>query len=182
MTTDTNHDTPGGPAEKCDSTPIRSWLIGAGGAITASAACVAAAAVANGSFFAAWTSPGWMAAAGAFASAGVACLGQADGAVDTHCACLSRAGKNCGECRNCKNLIKAMMTVVGIDASACFGNAAIAWIPWAPQPAMWTIFGSLVAQGALVPAVVSAVVGLEKCAFRSVPANERAPEFVEGPI
>jgi hypothetical protein len=151
----------------CDISPTRNWLIAAGTGIGASAILVGAAAIANASFFGAAASPGLMIGAGVFAVGARYALSKADDALTSYCTCLKVAEKDCGgQCGNLSRNIEAISLVMSIEAPACFGTAVAAWLPWAAQPAMLVILGSLIMEGVLTTSAVAFLIALVQCAER----------------
>lgn len=158
----------------CDPTPIRNWMIACAVAIVAAAAIVVGAAIANASWWLTYLSPiGMLAAAGATGLAMVFCS-QALSALDTYCACV---GARCaGACDNLRNTLRAAMTVLGIQATACLTVAAYAWVPAAANPAQWVIIGSLLVQAALIIAAIAFYGALAACgAATAPPSNPPGP-------
>ncbi len=132
----------------CDSTPVRNWLIAALVAVFAAVAIIIGAAIANGSWWYAWTSPIGMLAAAGVTGLALVFVNRAIAALDAFCAC---AGAACaGPCRNLRAVLVAAAAVLGIQAVACLAAALVAWIPIAGQPVMWIISGALLIQAALI--------------------------------
>jgi hypothetical protein len=151
----------------CDPTPIRNWLTAILVAIIAAIALIVAAAIANSSFWLAWTSPGWMlAAAAATGAAALLCAGALS-ALETFCTC---AGSSCaGACSNMRNTVNAARVVLGIQALTCLTAALSAWIPVAGQVLMWIIIGALVIQAALIASAIGFYAQLTSCATAAPP-------------
>jgi hypothetical protein len=145
----------------CDPTPLRNWLIACVAAIFVAAATIIGAAIANGSWWYTYLSPiGMLVAAGLTLAAMGACA-MAISALDTYCACL---GARCaGQCGNLRTTLRAALTVLGIQATACATVAAYAWIPGAANPAQWVIIGSLFVQAALIISAIAFVASLVAC-------------------
>ena len=132
----------------CDLSPVRNWLLAMLAAILAAVAIIVGAAIANGSFFVAWTAPAGMLAAAAATGLAILFCGLAASALDVFCNC---AGASCaGPCGNLKDVLNAVRVMLGIQATACLAAALIAWIPVAGQPLMWIIAGALLIQAALI--------------------------------
>jgi hypothetical protein len=149
----------------CDFTPTQNWLIASAAGITASAGFVGAAAVANGSFFAAAASPALLVAAGVAASGASYALSEAIDALNQYSSCLGESGHMCqGQCRNLATNLQALKVVMAVDASACFGTALWAWIPWAAEPAILVILGAMIIQGILVASAIAFLVTVLQCA------------------
>jgi hypothetical protein len=68
-----------------------------------------------------------------------------------------------GAYSNLRNAITALITVLTIQATACFVAAGIAWIPWAGQAPMWVILGTLFIQMPLIPSLIAFGVQLVDC-------------------
>ena len=93
-------------------------------------------------------------------------------ALDTFCAC---AGAKCsGQCGNMRNTLRAGLTVLGIQATACLTVAAYAWIPGAANPAQWVIIGALIVESALIIGAIAFYSSLAACAT-SAPAPPTPP-------
>jgi len=145
----------------CDPTPIRNWLLGILAAIFGAIGLIVVAAVANGSFWLAWTSPGWMLAAAAATAVAAFLCGSALTALDVFCRC---AGPKCAvACSNMRNTLNAARVVLGIQATACLTAALPAWIPGAGQVLMWIIVGALLLQAALIISAMAFYSQLTAC-------------------
>jgi len=153
----------------CDLSPVRNWLIATLVAIFAAIAIIIGAAIANGSWWYAWTAPiGMLAAAGATGLAIIFC-GRALSALDTFCKC---AGSSCaGPCGNLRSVLIAANVVLGIQATTCLGAAAAAWIPVAGQVVMWIIIGALVIQAGLIISAFAFMSQLATCQSPSAPPS-----------
>lgn len=161
----------------CDPTPVRNWLIACVAAILVAVATIVGAAVANGSWWYTYLSPFGMLAAAATTGLAMLFCGMALSALDTVCACT---GPRCkGQCDNMRTSLKAAMTVLGIQATACLTVAAYAWIPGAAQPAQWVIIGALVILAALIISVIAFYASLAACAMP--PAAPPPPPGGGGP-
>ena len=157
----------------CDIGPFRNWLFAILAAILAAVGFIVAAAVANGSIFAAAGSPVLMGIAAALSALAALFCGFALNELNTLCACL---GVRCsGPCDNLRNTLNAIRVVLGIQATAAAGVALIAWIPVAPQPLMWIIIGALVIQAALVISLLAFLNSLERCARPAPPTGPPGP-------
>lgn len=153
----------------CDPGRVRAWLAGASAAIITSIALIGVAIGLNASFFGAPGAPVPLVAAGVSAGTAVALLSQAVSALDAFCACLQERGHHAcvGICRNLRTNLDAIRVVVGIQATACFAAAGIAWIPWAGAAPMVVIGGALVAQVFLLISAMAFYVQLENCVAES---------------
>jgi|GEM_PF-3369909 len=163
----------------CDSTSVKNWIIGCAVAIFAAAAIVIGAAIANASWWYTYLSPiGMLVAAGATGAA-MLCCSQALSALDVYCACI---GHRCnGACDNLRSTLRAAMTVLGIQATACLTVAAYAWIPGAANPAQWVIIGSLFIEAALLIAAIPFYNALVTCGSAGT-APPRPPTGTPPPI
>ena len=157
----------------CDPTPVRNWMIACAVAVLVAAAIVIGAAIANGSWWYTYLSPiGMLVAAAATGGAMVLCS-QALSALDTYCACI---GRRCdGACNNLRTTLRAAMTVLGIQATACLTVAAYAWIPGAANPAQWVIIGSLIVEAALIISAIAFYNALVACGSASTAPKPPAP-------
>jgi hypothetical protein len=159
----------------CDDTAVKVWLSIATGLVATAIGLIIAAAVANGSFFGAWASPGLMLGAAAATGGAVVALGFAASAMQEYYDCLRRVGAIGTQCAgalaNWMNNVAALKTVLGIQAAACLANAAIAWIPWGGQVQMWVILGALIAQAVLIVSLGFFISELNKCLPTPPPAS-----------
>lgn len=162
----------------CNLAPVQNWLIATLAAIFTTIAIIIGAAIANDSWWLAWTAPiGMLAAAGATGLAIIFC-GQALSALDIFCKCAS---PNCaGPCRNLRNVLVAANVVLGIQATTCLIAAAAAWIPVSGQILMWTIIGALTIQAALIISAFAFMFQLETCQSPSAPPTRPGPPT--GPV
>jgi hypothetical protein len=145
----------------CDPTPIRNWLIACAAAIVVAVATIIGAAIANGSYWYTYLSPIGMLVAAGFTGAAMGACAMALSALDTFCAC---AGAKCGgQCANMRNTLRAGLTVLGIQATACLTVAAYAWIPGAANPAQWVIIGALIVESALIIGAIAFYSSLAAC-------------------
>lgn len=156
----------------CDPTPVRNWLIACFVGILAAVATIVGAAIANGSWWYTYLSPIGMLVAAGLTGAAIGACAMALSALDTVCAC---AGDRCsGPCNNLRNVLRAAMTVLGIQVTACLTVAAYAWIPGAANPAQWVIIGALIVQSALIISAIAFYDQLSGCTARP-PAPPPAP-------
>ena len=145
----------------CDLSPVRNWLIATLVAIFAAVAIIVGAAIANGSWWYAWTALFGMLAAAAATGLAILFCGFALSALNTFCAC---AGSKCaGPCGNLRNVLIAANVVLGIQATACLAAALVAWIPVAGQPVMWIIIGALLIQTILIISAFAFMSQLATC-------------------
>lgn len=143
-------------------------------AIFAAAAIVIGAAIANGSWWYTYLSPIGMLVAAAATGGAIVLCSQALSALDTYCACLG--GRCDGACNNLRATLRAAMTVLGIQATACLTVAAYAWIPGAANPAQWVIIGSMFVQAALIIGAIAFYNALVTCGLPSTrPPRPPAP-------
>jgi hypothetical protein len=153
----------------CDPSVLRNWLIACLAGIALAVATIVGAAIANGSYWYTYLSPIGMLVAAAFTGAAIGACAMALSALDAFCTC---AGPRCsGQCNNLRTTLKAAMTVLGIQATACLTVAAYAWIPGAAQAAQWIIIGALVILTALIISAIAFLSSLTSCAttFRPAP-------------
>jgi hypothetical protein len=102
------------------------------------------AAVANSSFYYAFTAPVGMIVAAAVTGIALFCCNQAIDALNAFCEC---AGRKCaGQCGNIKNTLVAMAAVLGIQVTACLIAAATAWVVVIGQAPMYVILGAFLIQ------------------------------------
>jgi len=135
-------------------------------------ATIIGAAIANGSYWYTYLSPIGMLVAAGFTGAAMGACAMALSALDTFCAC---AGAKCGgQCDNMRNMLRAGLTVLGIQATACLTVAAYAWIPGAANPAQWVIIGALIVESALIIGAIAFYSSLAACAT-SAPAPPIPP-------
>lgn len=145
----------------CDIGPLRNWLIASLTTLIGAIGLVTAAAILNNSFFGAPASPALMIAAGVAAALAVVLLGFAISALNAYCQCLS--GRCEGQCSNLRNLLSGVVAVLGIQATACFAAAGIAWIPWAGAAPMYVILGAFIIQVPLIISGIAFALALAKC-------------------
>jgi hypothetical protein len=157
----------------CDPTPIRNWMIACAASIVLAVATIIGAAIANGSYWYTYLSPIGMLVAAAFTGAAMAACSMALSALDAFCAC---AGARCrGQCDNLRNTLRAALTVLGIQATACLTVAAYAWIPGAANPAQWVIIGALIILTALIVSAIAFYASLASCATPAPPVSPTPP-------
>jgi hypothetical protein len=162
----------------CDTSPLKNWLYAIAAAILAAIASIVMAAILNGSFWLAWTSPVAMLAAAAASFLGATFCNSALDALEVLCRCT---GDRCfGQCNNLRNILRAAAGVLGIQGTACLGAAAAAWIPYVGQPVMWIIIGALTIQFALIISAIAFMARMDECATRGVPGPGREPG--SGPV
>jgi hypothetical protein len=157
----------------CDLSPVRNWLYATLAAIVLAVAFIVGAAIANGSWWYAWTAPLPMLAAAAAAALAIFCCSSAISALDTFCAC---AGALCaGPCGNMRRVLVAANAVLGIQAIACLTAAAAAWIPVAGQVLMWIIIGALAIQVSLIVSAFAFMSQLATCQIPPTPPGKPKP-------
>lgn len=153
----------------CELTNFTGLMIGAKAAILAAIAFIIAAAIANNSFFGAAGSPALMVLAGISTLAAIGLLAAAKDAALTYYHCA----RTCtGEWNNLSQAFTALMTVLSIQATACFIVAGIAWIPWAGGVPMYAILAALIVQLALIPTLIIFGIDFVNCVER---AREGSP-------
>jgi hypothetical protein len=118
----------------------KTLVIAAAAAFAAAPIAVLVAIALNGGFFTAPGAPIPMLAAGAAAIAAGALLKKAFDLLQqmVRDGCIARECE--GKLANINNALAAAITTVGLLAAASFGVAAVAWIPWFTQPAMWAVY------------------------------------------
>jgi hypothetical protein len=146
----------------CDVSPVlvRIWLTI--GAMALAAVLIGIAAAANGSILAAWASSWWM-AAGAIATGGALALCTlAVSALDKFCACLSPRCE--GDCRNLRNTLNAIRTVLSIQAASALALVIPALVPYVAAGGMIAIIAALIGQIGLLIGVILFLARLRGCA------------------
>lgn len=127
---------------RCDDVlnNAKNFTIAAGATFGAAPIAVLVAIGLNGGFFTAPGAPVPMVIAGAAAIAAGTLLKKAWDALQdwVRSGCMSRECE--GKLSNIQNALAAAITTVGLLAAACFAVAAVAWIPWFTQPAMWAVY------------------------------------------
>jgi hypothetical protein len=118
----------------------------------------------NNSFFGAPGAPAAMVAAGIASVAAVVALRLLIVDVNEYFSCMGSPDSCSVELSNVINSINALVVVLGIQATACFVAAGIAWIPWAGSAPMYAILASLITQLALVPSLYIFMADLASCA------------------
>jgi len=153
--------------EVCDDTAVRLLLATAMASVATALGFIAAAIIANASFFGAWASPGLMVGAGIASGAAGASVGLAIAAINSYVDCLKEhglIGSQCaGQLRNVLTALGALSALLLGQAAACAGAAGVAWIPWAGATAMGIIAGTLILQGAVIPTALIFLDGLRTC-------------------
>lgn len=147
----------------CDAGALIGLLASAGALIIAATVTIGIAAALNNGFFSAPGSPAVMLAAAAMVVAAGAALAGARALAESYFQCMGAPSECLGEFNNFITNIDALIVVLGIQATASFVAAGIAWIPWAGAAPMYVILGSLIAQAALVPSLTGFWVALENC-------------------
>lgn len=152
----------------CDDRPLIAAIIAAGTFILAAIASIIIAIGLNGSFWLAPGAPGAMIAAGVTTLLAVASLLTAYFFVSSYFACMvgtdSALGLRCkGALDNFLTALFALITVLTIQAAACFAAAGVAWIPWVGSAPMWVILATLILQAALIPTLTAFFFGLRRC-------------------
>jgi hypothetical protein len=159
----------------CDLTSLYAFLGTAGGLIAGAIAAIGVAAALNNGFFSAPASPAAMVTAGGLTVAAAAAAGAARGAAEAYFQCMGSPASCAGEYQNLINALAAIITVLGIQGTACFAAAGIAWIPWAGQAPMYAILGALIIQAALIPSIIGFAVALVDCAESAAVASSTGP-------
>lgn len=141
----------------CDPGTLLSVALTATGLMTAAAIAIGVAVALNGSFFGAGGAPVPMGIAAGASAAAAALLFGATEALESYFNCAGRPP----ECELLYETTKAhLFYLAGLltaQAIASAAVAAVAWIPWAAQPAMMiilaTLVGAIVSVGALSTAI-----------------------------
>lgn len=147
----------------CDPGSLIASLVAAGVAIAVAIGFIVAAAIANNSFFGAAGSPALMVGAGVSSGVATGLLGLAKSAADAYFQCAGSPPACLGAYDNLIAALAAMITVMGIQTTACFVVAGIAWIPWAGGAPMYVILGALIIQAALIPTIIAFANALISC-------------------
>jgi hypothetical protein len=102
---------------------------------------------------------------GAGVSSGVAtgAHGHAKGAADAYFQCAGSPPACLGAYDSLIAALAAMITVMGIQTTACFVVEGIAWIPWAGGVPMYVILGALIIQAAMIPTIIAYANDLINC-------------------
>jgi len=158
-------------------------LLGTAGVLLAGAiAAVIVAAVLNNGFFSAPASPAAMVTAGLLAAAAAAALAVAKGQADSFFQCMGAPPACAGALSNLLNALTALITVLGIEATACFVAAGFAWIPWAGAAPMYVILAALIIEAVLVPTLIAFAVTLVSCAQHAATASSSSPLITAGSL
>lgn len=147
----------------CDLGALLGLLTSAGTLIVAATVTIGIAAALNNGFFSAPGSPAVMVTAGGLILAAAGALAAARVLAEDYFQCMGAPPACLGEFNNFISNIDALITVLGIQATASFVAAGIAWIPWAGAAPMYVIIGTLVIQAALIPSLIAFWVALENC-------------------
>lgn len=157
----------------CNLTPFTALMATAAALIAGAIAAVITAAVLNNGFFTAPGSPAAMVTAGALTLGAIAALAAARGLVSDYYQCMGAPPACAGALANLLNALAAIMTVLSIQATACFVVAGIAWIPWAGAVPMYVILGALIIQAALIPTVIAFATAFVDCVNRATEVPPR---------
>lgn len=159
----------------CDFSVVAGLLTSASLAITVATIAIGVAIATNAGFFTAGGSPAAMITAGISTLAAAGFLIAANVAVTDFFNCMITSNPGISACAgqltNFSNNISAIITTLGIQATACFATAGIAWIPWAGQVPMWVIIGSLTVQAALIPSLIVFFNNLKDCVNSASASN-----------
>jgi hypothetical protein len=126
-------------------------------------AAVIVAAVLNNGFFSAPASPAAMITAGGLTLGALAAVAGAKALVDSYFQCAGAPPGCAGALSNLLSALVALMTVLSIQATACFVAAGIAWIPWAGAAPMYVLIATFIIQLALIPTIIAFSVTLVDC-------------------
>jgi len=154
----------------CDLSSFQILLGTAGAFIAGAIAAVIVAAVLNNGFFSAPASPAAMITAGGLTLAAIGSLIAARALVESYFQCMGAPPACAGALSNLLNALAGLLTVLGIQAAACFAAAGIAWIPWAGGAPMYVILGAFIIQAALIPTVIVFSVALVNCVQQAAAA------------
>ena len=163
--------------------PLFEGLLGAAtGLLIAAIAVIVAAAILNNGFCTAPASPGLMVAAGVLTLAAMATLIAARVEASSYFQCVGAPSACAGALTNLLSAIAALLTVLAIQATACFVAAGIAWIPWVGAVPMYVILGALILDLALVPTTIAFAVILVNCVQQATAAFRSAPLIAVGGV
>ncbi len=154
----------------CDLSTFQILLGTAGAFIAGAIAAVIVAAALNNGFFSAPASPAAMITAGGLTLAAIGSLVAARALVESYFQCMGAPPACAGALSNLLNALAGLLTVLGIQATACFVAAGIAWIPWAGAAPMYVILGAFIVQLGLIPTVIAFSVDLVNCVERAAAA------------
>jgi len=146
----------------CEINALLLVVVSAG--IIGAIAAVATAIVLNNGFWTAPASPAAMITAGVASLTAVVTLSILLTQVSDYYACMGSPSACTGELSNVTNAINALISVLSIQAAACFIVAGIAWIPWAGAAPMYVIMATFITQLALVPSFYIFLSDLVSCA------------------
>lgn len=125
---------------------------------------VTVAIILNNGFFTAPASPAMMVAAGVLSLAAVAALTGLLVSINEYFQCMGSPAECADELSQVTAAITALITVLIIQATACFVAAGVAWIPWAGAAPMYAIMATLILQLALLPTLSVFMEDLTTCA------------------
>jgi hypothetical protein len=152
----------------CDLSSFQILLGMAGALIAGAIAAVIVAAALNNGFFSAPASPAAMITAGLLTLAAIGVLSAARGAVASYFQCMGAPPACLGALTNLYNALAGLLTVLGIQATACFVVAGFAWIPWVGAVPMYAILGAFIVQLGLIPTVIAFSVALVNCVQKAI--------------
>ncbi len=150
--------------------------------IIAAIAVIVAAAILNNGFCTAIASPGLMVVAGGLTLVAIATLAAARAEASSYFQCMGAPPACVGALNNLLSAIAALLTVLAIQATACFVAAGFAWIPWVGAVPMYVILGSLILDLALVPTTIVFAVILVNCVQQEPISLRSAPLLAAGSV
>lgn len=147
----------------CDIGTLQILLAASAASVTGAIIAIGVAAALNAGFFSAPGSPPAMITAAGFTVAAVASLVAARALVENYFQCMGALPACLGDYNNFINAITALITVLGIQATASLVAAGVAWIPWGGLAPMAVIAGALTVQALLIPSLTVFWLSLESC-------------------
>ncbi|MCK4738634.1 MAG: hypothetical protein KAT46_01675 [Deltaproteobacteria bacterium] len=142
----------------CDDSSLKLSLYAAITAFAVAIALCTVAAFLNGSFWLAYLSPALMLLTAIASGIATIALMLAVYFARKYYECmlegLTKEEMNrdlcSGEFQNFTRNIEALVLTAGILTTTAAGIALSAWIPWIPQPAMWSLIGAMVVTAILI--------------------------------
>ena len=137
----------------CDLSQITPSIVMALAGVILAIASIGTAIVLNNGFCTAPGSPIMMLIAGGACLAAVAGLVLLNKEITEYYECMNSPKECYGELTSLLNASKALITVLSIQATACFVAAGIALIPWVGAAPMYVILAALITQMGLIPSL-----------------------------
>jgi hypothetical protein len=167
----------------CNFSMIDVYLTACGVGITAALISLGIAIALNNGFFSAPGSPVAMIAAGIATGVALGSIYLARGAFEEYLSCMELSHRGISalcesSISNFMNAIAALATILGIQTTACFAAAGIAWIPWAGQAPMWVILATLILQIPIITTLGIFFVDVKNCLERASISISISPLFV----